>query len=200
MWAAPPVDADRRGNYLDEPASRRTVAPGNIAENHRMPTIRQLGLLMSIVVATALSGCRRAAEEAPATPEQDRALSYSRVGETLEADVAGKEKMHLETGEQGVALPHDFPSDVPLYPGATLTLAVTIDDLLQVTLHTADDLPEVVKFYREQLEAADWKIEAELDVKKGDMLSADKDGRTCSVLLTRKSDNVTVISITLGKR
>jgi len=165
-----------------------------------MPIIRQFGLLILIVVAVGLSGCGRPTEEAPATPEVDRELSYSRVGDTLEADVAGKEKMHLETGEQGVALPHDFPSDVPLYPGATLTLAVTIDDLLQVTLHTADDLPEVVKFYREQLEAADWKIEAQLDVKKGDMLSADKEDRTCSVLLTRKSDNVTVISITLSKR
>ena len=165
-----------------------------------MPSIHRLGLLILIVVTGGLGGCSRPAADALATPEQDRELSYSRVGDTLEADVAGKEKMHLETGEQGVALPHDFPSDVPLYPGATLTLAVTIDDLLQVTLHTADDIPDVVKFYREQLEAGDWKIEAELDVKKGDMLSADKDGRTCSVLLTRKSDNVTVISITLGKR
>jgi hypothetical protein len=165
-----------------------------------MPTIRTLGIFVAIAITAGLFGCSRPAAEVPATPEQDRELKYSRVGDTLEADVTGKEKMHLETGEQGVALPHDFPSDVPLYPGATLTLAVTIDDLLQVTLHTADDIPAVVKFYREQLEAADWKIDAELDVQKGDMLSADKDGRTCSVLLTRKSDNVTVISITLGKR
>lgn len=165
-----------------------------------MPTIRALGLLVSIAVTAGLFGCSRPIAEAPVTPEQDHELKYSRVGDTLEADVTGKEKMHLETGEHGVALPHDFPKDVPLYPGATLTLAVTIDDFLQVTLHTGDDIPAVVKFYREQLEASEWKIDAELDVEKGDMLSADKDGRTCSVLLTRKRDDVTVISITLGKR
>ena len=53
---APPVDGDLRAGYLDGPASLRAAAPGNIAENHRMPIIHQFGLSTLIVVAVGLSG------------------------------------------------------------------------------------------------------------------------------------------------
>jgi hypothetical protein len=165
-----------------------------------MLNVRHVGPGFVLLCVFSMAGCGRATDDTVNPPAETGDISYSRIGDTLQADVDGKEKMHLETGEKGVALPPDFPTDVPLYPGATLVLAVTLDDSEQVTLHTDDDIPDVVKFYREQLAASAWKIAAELDVKRGDMISSDKDGRTCSVLLTRKSDNVTVISVTLGKR
>lgn len=154
----------------------------------------------ALLLSIGVFGCGRPTDDQGTLPAQSGGISFSRVGDTLQADVGGQDKMHLETGETGVALPAGFPSDVPLYPAATLVLAVTLDDSEQVTLHTSDDIPNVVKFYRDQLAASGWTIEAELDVQRGNMISSDKDGRTCSVVLTRKSDKITAISVTLGKR
>lgn len=64
------------------------------------------------------------------------------------------------------SLPPDFPSDIPLYPGAALR-SVTGDETnagnIQVSTRwaTRDDLDSVMSFYREAFRSNDWQLETD---------------------------------------
>jgi hypothetical protein len=88
-------------------------------------------------------------------------------------------------------LPSDFPSDVPLYPGAKAQQSMSIPgDSLFVTFEVSASLDEVRAFYREQLQNQGWTITSDADNKK--RIDAEKVGtgasgtRSASIMMLDK--------------
>jgi hypothetical protein len=84
-----------------------------------------------------------------------------------------------------VALPADFPRDVPIYPDARPTAAISARGRGTMTTFESGDPPEkVYAFYREQLLAAGWRIDTEANLGGQYMLGLIKDGQQASISIT----------------
>jgi len=81
-------------------------------------------------------------------------------------------------------LPEGFPSDVPIYPGATVLVSRRTAAQLAVTFTTSDGLSLVLAFYRERLPREGWDVR-EREPSEGTLaLDGRKGLRTCRVELT----------------
>ena len=73
-----------------------------------------------------------------------------------------EERPHLRW-KTGDTLPADFPTDIPVYPKATLDKAVTSQDRdagAFVGWRTTDPIPEVRHFYTTKLDEQGWHVTA----------------------------------------
>lgn len=128
-------------------------------------------------------------------PEGDKATvtqDSSGVGITIEGQKG--EKVRIAAAEAGVPLPDGFPKDVPVYPGATVIGSTTAQNMVNVSLQTADQPQQVRTFYQEKLKQNGWETQSTMDVPQGTMLHATKDRRTQTVTIARDEDK-TVISL-----
>lgn len=83
---------------------------------------------------------------------------------------------------EGSELPTDFPDDVPLFPDAKVTGSMSVaEEGRMVKLRAEAGGADVLAFYRRELEAQGWQIEAEMDLGGQRMLTAGKDERIVSV-------------------
>jgi hypothetical protein len=91
----------------------------------------------------------------------------TRTGEKYVAQLGGK-----------VAVPSNFPDDLPLYPDAVPFSAMeTGGGTAILSLDTDKQAPVVYGFYKEQLPASGWEIESELNVGGQRVLTATKGDR-----------------------
>ncbi|HPZ06943.1 MAG TPA: hypothetical protein PL110_02425 [Candidatus Eremiobacteraeota bacterium] len=94
----------------------------------------------------------------------------------------------------------DFPSDVPLYPGAEILSTITYKDkhVTTVSLETSDSIDKIKEFYKKELVRNGWKFEGVFSTDKSMMFAGRKDKRTAGIAITsgEKSKNNIAISIT----
>lgn len=92
-----------------------------------------------------------------------------------------------------------LPSDVPVFPGATITASGGDgSDGVLVSMTAKGAPPDVIAFYRERLTAASWRIDGETTTADGAMLIASQPARQLTVLATPDTAGVE-ISITVTK-
>jgi len=94
-------------------------------------------------------------------------------------------------------LPADFPTDVPLYPGAELqgSLASAPSDGSgghYVGLESTDAIATVVAWYKKEIVAKGWKIITDANISGSTILSAEKDTRMLSVTISEESGKVSM--------
>ena len=106
--------------------------------------------------------------------------------EAIEHDQGGDAKVNLQDGnfsvqtdkgsfsvKSGAALPDGFPSDIPLYPGATVqssAASTTADGQgFMVTASSADTPDKIVAFYKEKL-AGTFQSKADMNMNGSMML------------------------------
>lgn len=86
------------------------------------------------------------------------------------------------------AVPGNFPSDVPLYPGSQPAQGkgVDLDGSAQsaVQLLTNDAFPDVHKFYSDQLQSKGWTIGEESENEAAATITATKDKCKAHILVT----------------
>ena len=86
------------------------------------------------------------------------------------------------------AVPDNFPSDVPLYPGAQPAQGkgVEIEGSPQaaVQLLTNDAYPDVHKFYTEQLQGKGWTLSEDTENEGAAVIQASKDNCKAHILVT----------------
>ena len=89
---------------------------------------------------------------------------------------------------QGMALPADFPKDVPLMKDAVVNAVMgsTEQGSLMVFTHSDAPLPDVVAFYQENLKSQGWKTGSMTNTGEGSIMTVKKDGR--DMLLTLAKD------------
>jgi len=104
-----------------------------------------------------------------------------------------------------VALPANFPSDVPIYPGSKIKLATKSEKGdYAVTLTTSDSQEKVANYYKEQMAAKDWVLDNEEALgeigQMNGLGSFTKDSqKTNLAVLQNKEKSTTTVFITVSK-
>lgn len=147
---------------------------------------KYLSLFAILVLALALTGCgKKTVQEKMA----EKILEQSADGQA-DVDIADK-KVKVETQEgtmeagQGVSLPSDFPSDVYVIDGQ---LNAAYQDVqhhgFTISLKTSKSTSEVQSVYEQKLKDQAWKITGIMSLGTGASLSAEKDNRVVSVIIS----------------
>lgn len=105
------------------------------------------------------------------------------------------------TGQAGknVAIPEDFPSDLPIYSGATPLVAMKMEGQgHSLTLESTDPLDKVHAFYVDAVQANGWAIDAQMDWGGQKMIAAKKGNQTAAISLSN-TDGKTQIVLTVSK-
>jgi hypothetical protein len=126
----------------------------------------------------------------------------------LEQD-EGTVKIETEEGSAefglGAELPADFPSDVPIYPGAQVISSLSLGpNRASVSLQSSDNYADVVAFYEAGIPAEGWNVESRneftADSGRSVILNATKGNRTVIVSVTEDTaDNLVGISLTTSE-
>jgi hypothetical protein len=101
-----------------------------------------------------------------------------------------------DSGEQSnevtVSLPDEFPDDVPIYPGATATVAMKIPQGFTVVHQTSAGINEAKEFFETELADNGWEVEQTVATPQGSMLSAKKDDRQVNIIVGTQDEQTTI--------
>ena len=116
-------------------------------------------------------------------------------GQNSEVTLKGKEgeEAHVASEAVSVPLPDGFPSDIAIYPKATVSGSTkTESGAMSVILKTGDDAEQVKKFYDEQLKQDGWTVEN--TTKDGDamILEVAKEGHKLGLTVHRNGEQTLV--------
>jgi hypothetical protein len=128
------------------------------------------------------------------------ALSFG-CGKMEHSSRSGAAGTHDRAAEKQLALPAEFPKDVPILEGATLKLAMSQGDRIVVHLATKSSIADAAKFYDEELKRQGWTIQS--TSKGGDMfvVSAKKGSSLCGVTVTKDTKGTLVrLAVSQGKK
>ncbi len=93
------------------------------------------------------------------------------------------------------AIPEDFPSDVPIYPGAKIGPSISMPgEGLFATFETGDAVDAILTHYRSELAKNGWSV---VDNADGDGIDGTKGGRTVELRARPNEEKRTEIAISL---
>ena len=99
-------------------------------------------------------------------------------------DSSGK-TAHVNAGAMGtVALPANFPKDVPSPKDSTVLTSVAQGKDIMVSFRAKGTVPDEVAFYQERLKAEGWSLKPPMDMNGSSALEAEKGARKCVVMIT----------------
>lgn len=96
-------------------------------------------------------------------------------------------------------VPENFPKDIPLYEGASLSAAASSDTVVSVTMETSDPLAAVRDFYAHTLLENGWTILETAELGSALVLSFEKEGVT-GVLAVTESEGETSITLSIEQQ
>jgi hypothetical protein len=103
------------------------------------------------------------------------------------------------TGAAGtVAIPKEFPTDVLVYKGSKVLMAMNTPDGSMLSMQTADGVDKVTKAYGSEMASQGWSEEATVDAGGQTVLAYAKDERKATVAIV-KTDETTHITLTVEK-
>lgn len=105
-------------------------------------------------------------------------------------DIKNKEGDSLSIGNG--KLPKGFPSDVPIYPGSTVTASSVVNGNYNVVLSTKDSKSKVDSYYQNQLQSNGWSVgedSATLDSGNVTQKTFTKSSQSLSVITAEDSNN-----------
>ena len=158
-------------------------------------------ILPIITILALAAGCSRGGAVAPDTTVErsgDKTVVKSGDGKTERADkieIAGKGK--------GLDLPADFPSDVPVYPGARIasSLSNMQNNLLLLNLESDDSVGQVSDYYEKELKAQGWELQtASKTETKGRFAGIKANRRAAVVIRSRKRQGDTNVMLNVVER
>lgn len=158
---------------------------------------KPVAIALTVLVAFAF-GCGKS-EKTTTIPEGEVKVERKSGEVTLEASGKGGERVAVAAGDKGIALPADFPKDVPIIEGATVKVAMTQGRKMVVHLHAALPVADAAKFYDDELKGRGWAIESTMNTGDVSMVSARKGKRLCSVTVAREGDG-TLVQLALSQQ
>lgn len=133
----------------------------------------------------------------------------------IEKATGGKADVDVNSGNVSVktkegsfstssSLPADWPKDVPVYPGATVSYSGSNtsksgDSGIGAVLTTKDSAQKVRDYYAKELVVQGWTVEATYNADETSVLSATKDTRTFAAT-TAQSDDMTTITLGVSQK
>ena len=167
---------------------------------HRLPAA---ALSLGLLALVALTGCDSGTQEpdAPAAgatefgaePVPEAAVPISMPTEQPADGSIARERFPTEMPEgYAAAIPANFPSSVPIYPGATpaLGLGGMIGDSARggVQLLSNDSATDVYAFYEKELSSNGWEISEAKNEGGASSISASKGGTQVSLFVMPSAD------------
>ena len=163
-------------------------------------------LLFAAILALILGLACGMSSEKTAEKAAEKSIETA-MGGDADVDIS-EEGMEVKTeGEEGVTtmsmgdkakIPEDFPSDVYVYDGATVDMAMDNPGAFLVSLSTDDPLSKVVDAYKKKMTSEGWTKQTAMDMGEMQMLQYLKGERTAQVqVITEKGK--THISLTADK-
>lgn len=131
-------------------------------------------LLAGLVLTT---GCAQIAEQVT------KSAVEKATGVKVESDgvtVTGKDGQQVSIGGEN-KLPDGFPSEVPVYDGATITSSVSTEQGFLVGFTTTDAPREVLDWYKSELAAGGWEVKSNMESDSGGLLTATMTGWSLGV-------------------
>lgn len=95
-------------------------------------------------------------------------------------------------GDKNIALPADFPKDVPILKGATLKVVMLHGEHMLVQLYTTVSIADAAKFYSAELKGQGWKIENSTNTGDMFIVSAKKGNTLCGVTVAKEGKQTLV--------
>jgi len=159
--------------------------------------IRMTLFAAGLMLVCGLGGCRKSTT---VTAPDGSQFKVSKKGDQLDMTIQGAkgEKIRISGGEAGVEMPKDFPSDVPIYPGANVTMAMDFGKAKNVILSCPDDRAKVAAFFKEKMKENGWSSEATMDTPQGAMMHGKKGDRSLSVFVS-SADKGTTANVTVSQ-
>lgn len=157
-------------------------------------------ILIVSVTALLLPGCSKKVEEKVI----EKALEQQTGGQADvdltdgQVNIKTKDGTASLTSGKNAKIPDDFPSDIYLYKGAGVKMAVQVPQGHSVVLTSKDAIQKVVDTYKKEMKANGWEQKAAMDMGAQTMLSFTKKERS-AVFMCATENNETVINITAGK-
>lgn len=141
-------------------------------------------LFFSLFCLGLLTACGESEYSGKQTMEDGTEVSYQTDGDAGRMKFESEEEGTTEMAwGEGAEVSEAFPDDVPVYPGLKVIAAAENAQLGHFSLQgSSEDTPdEVLKFYREQAEAAGWKLSRSQAVSNMQSLSYEKDQRVMAI-------------------
>jgi nitrogen fixation protein len=167
---------------------------------HRIQPLRIIAALGAIGLLLPLAGCGKVAEEAT-----EKAIEASMPdGSSVEIDENGGQvsiqttdgeggAVNLQAGES-VALPSDFPADIPVPQGVTWNLVQTAAAGVTAQGMLKTPLADVAAFMKSGLEGQGWTQETAFQqAGEMEMLSYKKGERTLSVTVSKADEETAIV-------
>jgi len=151
-----------------------------------------------ICLALALTGCKKSAtystSDGSVTVEQ-------KGGDASSMTFASKDGKSVTMNVGGGKIPDDYPKDIPVYPGAKVTLTQSLSEKNTRTLmlETADAADKITEFYKKGLESNGWKVENTMMSGDMNMLTAAKENRQAVLQIMNGGDKRTVNQVISDK-
>jgi hypothetical protein len=139
-----------------------------------------VGIVASLSVGALLAlgcGSKKSEKASPAGPA---------AGETNPAAPKPPEE------EWSATLPADFPTDLPIYPGATVSKAIEVPGKnLKAGWTTADEPNKVASYYTDAFTGQGWSTQR-LDRDNGTLVFADKPARSAMIGIGTSNGKTTI--------
>jgi hypothetical protein len=163
-----------------------------------MTTFMRIPALAACCACLMLAyGCGKD-EKSVSTPQGE--LRITTKGDTSTVEMAGKDiKVTSSSGEGGVALPADFPRDMPVIKGGVVKMAMEAGPNFSVHLTAPASVAEAGKFYEDGLKAQGWKIEAAMNMGDSMMISASKGKRKCAVTVAKEAGGGSLLQLVVPR-
>jgi major membrane immunogen (membrane-anchored lipoprotein) len=89
-------------------------------------------------------------------------------------------KITVAGGNASVALPDNFPKDLPIMPGGSVKGVIKAGEATSIQMVVSASPQEVAKYYQDSLNGQGWKVENTIAAGKVTMFTAVKDTRQAS--------------------
>lgn len=163
------------------------------------------GNILAIATAIVLAACG-APSQGEAERQQaaeDYAASFG-----IDADVStnadGTERVEIRSPSGGLsgsnlAVPADFPGDVPIYPGLNISTTNSLGQTLMIQGIAPNSVEEVATFYLAQMATEGWTASADQQpAPTMRTLNFTKGGRTVGVTMMTTGPGTSVALTTMG--
>lgn len=150
-------------------------------------------LIASCVFALLAAGCGK--ETSVSTPAGQATVTQKGNVTNIEMKSSKGEKVSVAASDKGVALPENFPNDIPVMPGAVVKMAVNTGGNLSVHFSVKASPADAMKFYEENLKAKGWKIDATMNMGESSMVSAEKDKRKCVLNIAKEDGGGVMVQV-----
>lgn len=153
-------------------------------------TVVVLALACALVVlAVGTTGCQFLAQKAAEKAVQGASGGAVNVSGD-KVTIKGKDGS-TATFAEGAKLPDDFPADIPMFKGGTVTGVVTNQTPdgkgFLVGTKYKDPVADVLDFYTNELKSGDWKTLSTVSTGDGGMVNADNGTYQVTVVVGKES-------------